>query len=128
MSTRGSYIPSIFTARQARISYEHARRKEKIMIHLRKPLVTLALASSAFGLSLGVGLDPADAATHVATTTTASSPSSAPMAAASLSRNTPDVEDDWTVEWQIMSTTSSSSAPSQPAAPSRSGSAGPFRL
>jgi hypothetical protein len=104
------------------------------MMDLRKPLVTLALASSAFGLSLGVGLDPADAATHAGTTTTASS-SSSPLtsaasnrlAAASLSRNTPDVEDDWTVEWQIMSTTSSSSAPSQPAAPSRSGSAGPFR-
>ena len=84
------------------------------MMDLRKPLVTLALASSALGLSLGVGLDPADAATHAATTTTASSSSSPPtsaassrLAVASLSRNTPDVEDDWTVEWQIMSITSS---------------------
>ena len=104
------------------------------MMNLRKPLVTLALASSALGLSLGVGLDPADAATHAGTTTTASSSSSPPtsaasshLAVASLSRNTPDVEDDWTVEWQIMSTTSSSSAPSQPAVPSRSCSVGPPR-
>ena len=104
------------------------------MMDFRKPLVTLALASSALGLSLGVGLDPAGAATHVGTTTTASSSSSPPtsaassrLAVASLSRNTPEVEDDWTVEWQIMSTTSSSSAPSQPAVPSRSGSVGPLR-
>ena len=32
------------------------------MTNLRKPLVTLALASSALGLSFGVGLNPADAA------------------------------------------------------------------
>ncbi len=103
-------------------------------MNLRKPLVTLALASSALGLSLGVGLDPADAATHAGTTATASSSSSSPtsaassrLAVASLSRNTPEVEDDWTVEWQIMSTTSSSSAPSQPCVPLRSGSVGPLR-
>ena len=88
------------------------------MANLRKPLVTVALASSALGLSLGVGLDPADAAPHAGTTTTTFSSSSAAtiaassgLAVASLSRNTPDVEKDWTVEWQIMSTTSSSSAP-----------------
>src|SRR5271167_4377490 len=103
------------------------------MMDLRKPLVTLALASTALGLSLGVGLDPADAATHVGTNTTASSSSSAPTSAASsrlavgwLNRNTPDVEDDWTVEWQIISTTSSSSAQSQPAVPSRTGSVRPL--
>lgn len=103
------------------------------MMNLRKPLVTLALASSALGLSLGVGLDSADAATHAGTTTTASSSRSSPTSAASsrlavatLSRNTPEVEDDWTVEWQIMSTTSSS-APSQLCVPLRSGSLGPPR-
>jgi hypothetical protein len=104
------------------------------MMDLRKPLVTLALVRSALGLSLGVALDPAGPATHVGTTTTASSSSSpltsaasSRLAVASLSRNAPDVEDDWTVEWQIMSTTSSSSAPSRPAVPSRSGSVGPLR-
>ena len=55
------------------------------MMNLRKPLVTLALASSALGLSLGVGLDPADAATHAGTTTTASS-SSSPQPSAASSR------------------------------------------
>ena len=85
-------------------------------MNLRKPLVTLALASSALGLSLGVGVDPADAAIHAGATTTAFSPSSPPtgdassrLAIASLSHNPSDVEDNWAVEWQIMSTTSSSS-------------------
>jgi hypothetical protein len=109
------------------------------MMDLRKPLVTLALASSALGLSLGaglslgVGLDPADAETHIGTTMTASSSTSPPtsaarshLAVASVSRNTPDVEDDWTVEWQIMSTTLSS-PPSQPAVAQWSGSVEPLR-
>ncbi len=98
------------------------------MTNLRKPLATLALASSALGLGLGVGLDPADAATHPGTAASTSSPStsaaSSHMAVTSLGRNTPDVADDWTVEWQIKSTTSSSS---QPAVPSRSGSVGSLR-
>ena len=88
--------------------HERARRKEKMMTNLRKPLVTLALASSALGLSFGVGLNPADAATHAGTTTTtfsSSSPSasavSSRLAVASLSHNTSHVQDDWTVEWQM---------------------------
>ena len=95
-------------------------------MNLRKPLVTLALATSALGPSLGVGVDPADAATYAGATTTAFSPTSLPtsdarssFAIASLSHDPPDVEDNWTVEWQIMSTTSSSSAQDQPAVPAR---------
>ena len=101
------------------------------MMNLRKPLVTLALASSALGLSLGVSLNPADAATQAGTATTAVSSSTPPTSATNtglavvmLSHNTPDVEDDWTVEWQIMNTTSSPSAQAQPAVPLRTGSAG----
>jgi hypothetical protein len=102
------------------------------MMSLRKPLVTLALASSALGLSLGASLNPADAATQGGTTTTAVSSSTAPTSAANsglavvlLSHNTPDVEDDWTVEWQIMNTSASPLAQARPAVPSRTGSMGP---
>ena len=43
---------------------------------LKNPLVTLALAGGAFGLSMGAGLAVASAATHNTPTTTAPSSSS----------------------------------------------------
>ena len=65
------------------------------------------------------------ATTAVSSSTPPTSAAISGLAVVLLSHNTPDVEDDWTVEWQIMNTTSSPSAQAQPGVPSRTGSAGP---